>query len=151
MKFANSNALLAVGAFGAAANARVMSREASVIEGLLQSVFQSMANADNHVLQFQASGDVSALKQSGEDLISVIAAGVEKAQAMEPLQEEDVAAISPISQQLSAIGAKFLKDMGEAAPKFAAGGYCSHANQFVGHLCKLPHHVYSPKRMIAPV
>lgn len=137
MKLSTSNALLAVGALSAAAaNGHLIRRGPQVIEGLLQSVFNSMANADNHVLQFQESGDITALRQSGEDLVSVIAAGVDKAKAMEPLGPEDVVAITPLSQQLSEIGTKFLKDLGDAAPQFAAGGHCSHVNTFVEHLGK---------------
>ncbi|KAK5625054.1 hypothetical protein RRF57_000770 [Xylaria bambusicola] len=130
MKFTTASALLAV---GTTANAHIMARNSETITGLLQSVFDSMTNADNHVLEYEG-GFPSALRQAGEDLISVLSAGVDTAHNMEPLTSQDVLVITPLSQKLSAVGAKFLKDIGDAAPKFAAGGYCSHVNTFIQHL-----------------
>ncbi|KAI0520936.1 hypothetical protein F5B22DRAFT_644676 [Xylaria bambusicola] len=133
MKFRAVSALLAI---GTTANAHVVPRSSEAIIGLLQRVFDSMSNADNHVLQYEG-GFPSALRQAGEDLISVLSAGIDTAHNMEPLEARDVIAITPLSQKLSGVGAKFLKDIGEAAPKFAAGGYCSHVNTFVQHLSEV--------------
>ncbi|KAI0965180.1 hypothetical protein F4678DRAFT_343495 [Xylaria arbuscula] len=127
MKFAAATALFAA---GACAGAQVERRDPAAIEALLQSVFQSMTNADNHVLEYKG-GDPSALRQASQELIGVIGNGIETAKNLQPLTPEDVVAISPLSQELSQIGAKFLSDIGDAAPKFEAVGLCSHIHTFV--------------------
>ncbi|KAI1274180.1 hypothetical protein F5Y07DRAFT_401668 [Xylaria sp. FL0933] len=130
MKIAAATGLLAI---GATANSHLGRRNATTITGLLESVFGAMTNADNHVLQFDGQ-DVSALRQASENLISVIGQGIETAENMEPLTPEDVVAIAPLSQELSGVGAKFLQDLADAAPKFQAGGHCGHVRNFAAHL-----------------
>ncbi|KAI1423310.1 hypothetical protein F5Y12DRAFT_716496 [Xylaria sp. FL1777] len=130
MKVAATTALLAI---GVTAQPHIEGRDATIVTGLLASIFDSMANADNHVLQYQG-GDPVALRQAGGELISVIGQGIETAKIMAPLTPLDVIAICPLSKELSGIGGRFLQNLGEAAPKFAASGHCAHVHMFATHL-----------------
>ncbi|KAI0537647.1 hypothetical protein GGR58DRAFT_527070 [Xylaria digitata] len=133
MKVATAAVAFAV---GVAAQPNVVPRNAetiSTITGLLSSVYDAMANANNQAVEY-VGGEPVALRQAGLELIEVIGQGVETAEKMEPLTPEDVIAVSPLSTQLSLIGAKFLENLSGDAKDFEAGGYCGHAYQFTVHL-----------------
>ncbi|KAH8156222.1 hypothetical protein CIB48_g12025 [Xylaria polymorpha] len=125
MKFST----LATAALAAAtAQANVIPRDASTISDLLESVFQSMTNADNHVLDFQSNP--AGLHEAGYALLDTLACGTKVAKAMEYLSLHDIACIADVSGRLSNIGTKFLADLEAAAPLFAAYGVCEYAYDF---------------------
>ncbi|KAI0435333.1 hypothetical protein F5Y09DRAFT_336739 [Xylaria sp. FL1042] len=139
MKVTAATALLAAGVTASHHNS---GRAVTTITGLLEAVFGAMSNADNHVLQFEG-GDVSALVQASANLMSVIGQNIEAAKNMEPLTPEDIIAIAPLSQEVSEVGAKFLQDLGDAAPKFQASGHCSHVRNFAAHLGAVSNELFS--------
>lgn len=133
MKFST----LATAALAAAtAQANVIPRDASTISDLLESVFQSMTNADNHVLDFQSNP--AGLHEAGYALLDTLACGTKVAKAMEYLSLHDIACIADVSGRLSNIGTKFLADLEAAAPLFAAYGVCEYAYDFSLSFCKFP-------------
>ncbi|KAI0453117.1 hypothetical protein F5B21DRAFT_526342 [Xylaria acuta] len=121
----NTSAILAI---AATVQASAVRRDASTVAGLLEDIFQSMTNVDNHLLNFQ--NDPASLHQAGFALLDHIECCTKVAEAMPPLTYEDVISIADISSQVSAIGTKFLTDLEAAAPLFAAYGLCNYAYNF---------------------
>ncbi|KAI2625146.1 hypothetical protein GGS21DRAFT_531515 [Xylaria nigripes] len=110
-------------------HATLVSRDTSVIVGLLTSIFDAMSDADNHVLEYQG-GDPTALRESAVNLYSVINGSIAPAEVMAPLTLEDVIEIADISQQVTAIGSQFLDHLAAAAPVVAANGLCERAYEY---------------------
>ncbi|GAW10700.1 hypothetical protein ANO14919_000350 [Xylariales sp. No.14919] len=130
MRITAASVALAVGVM---AQPNIMPRNSTGITNLLSSVYEAMANANNHALQY-VGGEPTELRKAGLNLIKVIGSGIETANNLEPLTPEDVVAINPLSEQLTFIGAKFLENLGGDAPKLAAGGFCEHALEFATNL-----------------
>ncbi|KAI0447581.1 hypothetical protein F4803DRAFT_498641 [Xylaria telfairii] len=125
---------VAIAALAATAQAAVISRDASTVSDLLESVFQSMTNADNHVLDFQ--NDPEGLHEAGYALLDTLECNTKVAKAMEYLSVHDVACISEVSGRVSSLGTKFLGDIEAAVPHFAAYGVCEYAYDFAVRLSK---------------
>ncbi|KAF2968403.1 hypothetical protein GQX73_g5139 [Xylaria multiplex] len=139
-------------AAGAAARPDIASRNAttiSTITGLLSSVYDAMANANNRAVEY-VGGEPVALRQAGFELIRVIGEGVETAEKMQPLTPEDVITVSPLSTQLSLIGAKFLENLSGDAKAFEAIGYCGHVHQFTVHLAEVSNKFFTATKAKYP-
>ncbi|KAI1749888.1 hypothetical protein F4782DRAFT_532968 [Xylaria castorea] len=110
------------------AQAHIVRRDVPVVTGLLQDVFQSMINADNHVLNFE--NDPASLHEAGFALLDTLECGAKVAAAMPALSFEEVAGFADVAYQVSSVGTKFLTDLQAAAPLFAAYGLCNFAYDF---------------------
>ncbi|KAJ2996758.1 hypothetical protein NUW58_g866 [Xylaria curta] len=120
---------VAVLAFAAVAQANLERRDVTTLKGLLSSIFDSMTNADNHVLEFKK--DPAGLHQAGFALLSSIQNSIDVAKTIEPLTQQDVIDIASVSQEVTTIGAKLLTDLTVAAPLFEDNGVCGYAYSFV--------------------
>ncbi|KAI0117782.1 hypothetical protein GGR51DRAFT_555066 [Nemania sp. FL0031] len=133
MKAATALVILTTGALACSG---IAARDATTITGLLASIHDSMANVDNHLLQYHG-GPPLPLHQAGESLIHTINESIAIAHCMGPLSHEDVVAVSSISQETTNIGSKFLNDLIGSAELFAANGLCKQVHEFSGALAKV--------------
>lgn len=134
MKAVISTAVLAL---GATAHPNVAPRDPTTITSLLSSVFDAMTNADNLILAYQG-GPPIALHQAGEAVLEVLQGGIGTAQNIEALTPGDVAAISCLSDKVTEVGTKYLKDISAAVPLWAANGLCDLAHTFTTAFGKPP-------------
>lgn len=116
-------------AAGALAQPSLGRRDATVIKGLLASVYDAMNNVDNKLQEYKG-GPPLELHQAGLGLYSVISDGIDTLKNIDPLTPEDVVAISDVSQQVSSAGSKFLNDLAGAAPIFAENWICCQAHEY---------------------
>ncbi|KAI1113444.1 hypothetical protein F5Y14DRAFT_210126 [Nemania sp. NC0429] len=130
MKAVISTAALAL---AAAANADLVRRNTTTVTGLLASVFDSMTNADNHILTYEG-GPPIALHIAGEQVIGVLKEGITIAQSLEPLTLAEVEGISCLSDKVTEVGTKYLKDISAAVPEWSANGLCDLAHKFTEEL-----------------
>lgn len=124
-------------ALGVIAQPNITPRDPTTITGLLSSVFDAMTNADNLILAYHG-GPPIALHQAGEAVIEVLKGGIGVAKSLDPLTPGDVAAISCLSDKVTAVGTKYLTDICAATPIWAANGLCDLAHLFVSAFGKLP-------------
>lgn len=127
----------AVLALGATAHPNIAPRDPTTITSLLSSVFDAMTNADNLILEYHG-GPPIALHQAGEAVLQVLEGGIGVAESLEPLSPGDVAAISCLSDKVTAAGTKYLNDISAAVPIWAANGLCELAHKFTTAFGKPP-------------
>ncbi|KAI1265604.1 hypothetical protein F5Y18DRAFT_426696 [Xylariaceae sp. FL1019] len=123
------NAALLAALLGTVAEAGILARDTTTITKLLNDVFGAMANADNQLLAFHG-GSPAAFHDAAKELFKTIVESTPISREMEPLNDQDVQAIGPISQKLTEAGTKFLNDLIAAAPVFEKAGLCEYVFEY---------------------
>ncbi|KAI0165494.1 hypothetical protein GGR57DRAFT_496972 [Xylariaceae sp. FL1272] len=123
------SAVLLTAILSALAETRISARDSTIITGLLNKIFNSMANADNHLLAFRG-GPPTALHEAAKELYKTIVESTPISREMDPLNDQDVQAIGPASHQLTEAGTKFLNDLIAAVPVFEQAGLCEHMFEY---------------------
>ncbi|CAJ2513708.1 Uu.00g018270.m01.CDS01 [Anthostomella pinea] len=128
MKF--TVAILAL-ALQVAAEQHIVARNASVISGLLSSTLTSLTIADTQVKAYPGT---HGLRGANTNLYKTIKKNTKTAKAMPELTFEDAKAIGALSRRVSAAGDSYIKDLGAAAPHFAAAGVCTYLEHYTINL-----------------
>ncbi|KAI1809357.1 hypothetical protein GGS20DRAFT_572338 [Poronia punctata] len=142
-------AVVALGSANLVCSISLAQRNANSLIDRLDIIHKAMTEADNNVVAYHGGLPV-ALRDSAKNLYHVIHDGVGAVQRMEPLTHEDVGCIGTAAGQVSAIGTKFLNDLGASASVFGAHGLCGTAYRYSNRLGNISYDFYTAAKAKFP-